>query len=1414
VYRLATVGGDPVVVKIAKTAADAASIRREAETLLFVDSRHVPTLLGVGERAPTPGDAPLPYLVLPFQPGVSLAERAPSSAAEASSDDARAILGLARDLGTALADLERAGLAHGDLKPANVWLAEHDEHEGGARLLDLGLAGPSHGPPEGGTPRYAAPEVGSPTAERRLCDRYSLGVLLAERLVGLPPAPAPLEATSPGGLAPGERLRAALGAAGPGSVALAPLHPLVVALLDPVPGKRPAPTLVAAVAAQALGEPRQPADSQGAIRTTYLSLRRAELLSAARRPDLVAAPGQEGTETTAPAFVRPRFALLRALAGAATAPGTDLAPPLPPLDELGVRRLLSRFLGPWAARIPLGALAEGDDDARLGLLLALAEHRDPTGFTAEDFVKHPVLPGALPATVSPPLGTPLTAEPVEGAVDPIALGIALCAPRPTEAALRAATSFLERVGDAAPRFEALRAALVGALGRRGDWAAALLVVPTDEPASLDAATRRILADLARKTGDRALALRLVGTSEPALAARVAFDENDLPRARALLSLTAPDDPRAAEVRGLVLLGEGRAEEATEAASRGLALARDEETQARLSGVLGYIAHARGEVGASLQAYQDAAGSAARAGAVLEEATYLTGVAAAATDSGAFGAALLAARRATLLWESLGRRREAGRALLSQAAALRVLGASLEARALADEARTLLAEGADARGAAFASLVLADSLDDDEAARAAVRWALDEHHEHGPSGLSAPADRLRGMARLHRFGALSAAGRAEADRLAAAPTTDLVARLEWWTSRGQVSLDGFRARGLDASAPLDETAAEAHPSLRALPLLLDAPAPIDARAEAAWVTARLAAQAGDGPLTRRATAVLRHLSHVVATHAALSPAAAPGHALTSISWWAAASVEPGRGVGALGRDDSTEILQLFRALTTRESLREVLRQVLDALVLWTGVERGLLLLPVGETLVPRAARNLSRDDLRGEQLSLSLSLARRAFLTREPVVSVDAFHEHDLVASVHALRLRSVLAVPLIARGDVVGVVYLDDRVRRGAFGEREVSWVTLAAGAAALAIADTRDRALLRRAVRRAERAQRVSEARMLEKEVALTALERTRAPRPFIRDHASTRAIIGTSPLLEAALRLVDRVAPTDLPVLLSGESGTGKELFAQAVHEGSLRAKKRFVSESCAAIPENLLETTLFGHERGAFTGAVAAREGLFAVADGGTLFLDEVGELPLPLQAKLLRVLQSGELRPVGANTARKVNVRIVAATHRDLPTEVREGRFREDLYYRLAGVLVKVPALRERQGDIPLLVTHFLAKYSTDGPARITRDALECLTAYPFPGNVRQLENEIRRALALAQQGGVIELTTLSEELRAPARESRARELSLQVRQRVDDLERELIREALIRSGGNKTRAAELLGVSRFGLSKMEKRLSLP
>lgn len=351
---------------------------------------------------------------------------------------------------------------------------------------------------------------------------------------------------------------------------------------------------------------------------------------------------------------------------------------------------------------------------------------------------------------------------------------------------------------------------------------------------------------------------------------------------------------------------------------------------------------------------------------------------------------------------------------------------------------------------------------------------------------------------------------------------------------------------------------------------------------------------------------------------------------------------------------------------------------------------------------------------------------------------------------------------------------------------------------------------------------------------------------RPNIDESAiritSRGPLLASHPKMRAALDVLDRVARAHCTVLVTGESGTGKELAVAALHDASPRAKRPLIAVNCGAIAENLVESELFGHARGAFTGAATARHGLIAAAEGGTLFLDEVGELPLSVQVKLLRLLQQREYTPVGESRAVKADVRIVAATNRNLSKEVQAGRFREDLYYRLNVIHVRLPALRERREDIPLLAQHFLRTAAErDGRSDIasfSAEALARLVAFDWPGNVRELENVVERAVILSPDSIVSADCVMAMPSRAPERSMPPTERRLSsvpkppasarasvpapesqgpiidLRAKVDAYENSLIANALARHGNNKTKAAQALGLHRTTLVEMLKRKRVP
>ena len=337
---------------------------------------------------------------------------------------------------------------------------------------------------------------------------------------------------------------------------------------------------------------------------------------------------------------------------------------------------------------------------------------------------------------------------------------------------------------------------------------------------------------------------------------------------------------------------------------------------------------------------------------------------------------------------------------------------------------------------------------------------------------------------------------------------------------------------------------------------------------------------------------------------------------------------------------------------------------------------------------------------------------------------------------------------------------------------------------------------------------------------------ERLRAENRFLRQEAEGRysfeGIIGESAAMQRVFDLTAKVAKTDATVLITGETGTGKDLIARAIHYSGNRKENPFVAQNCGSLPDTLLESELFGHRKGAFTGADRDKKGLFENGDGGTIFLDEIGETEAGMQVRLLRVLQDGEIRPLGSSSTQHVNVRVLAATNRDLQQWVEKGRFREDLFYRLRVVEIELPPLRQRREDLPALASHFLSR-AVDGEKSalkgFTNGAIDRISAYDWPGNVRELENEVERIVALSDDEELVSEAMLSERVRgsgfaaAPAGvELPGAGESLGLNEAVDSLKRRMILEA-IRQEGSKAGAAKCLGVPRQSLQKMMKRLKI-
>jgi Nif-specific regulatory protein len=523
---------------------------------------------------------------------------------------------------------------------------------------------------------------------------------------------------------------------------------------------------------------------------------------------------------------------------------------------------------------------------------------------------------------------------------------------------------------------------------------------------------------------------------------------------------------------------------------------------------------------------------------------------------------------------------------------------------------------------------------------------------------------------------------------------------------------------------------------------------------------------------------------------------------------ALSALPGGGAPARGGESTLRaICDVQRAVGAADDLPGVLAAVLDgALALVARATHATAVLrddgqsKDDSAFVPVLTR-VRGEDGRGEPprdaVRVARSVFRKVVRERAAVLAADAPEGELSTESLLGASIRSTIAVPLWKADEIIGVLQVDNRAAPAMFTSADVDAVAVLSANASLAVANARLIQKLSHAEEHLERENKFLKGR-----------ERARR---------GETQIVGESRAMMELLSQVDKVAGTRVSVLIEGETGCGKELVAGAVHYRSKRKDRLFVAQNCAALPEQLLESELFGHKRGAFTGATEDRKGLFELADGGTLFLDEVTEMPLLLQAKLLRVLQEGELRPVGSTHTQRIDVRIVAATNRHLEDEVSAGRFREDLFYRLKVFPLRVPALRERREDVPLLAGHFLGRYSMEMAKPIagySQEAMELMMAFDWPGNVRQLENEVQRVVIQVDAGGFVTAEHLSAGLRKmEGTVANAGVTRGPLKEMMDQVERHFVNEALRAHGNNKTSAAKALGITREGLHKKLKQLGI-
>ena len=466
-----------------------------------------------------------------------------------------------------------------------------------------------------------------------------------------------------------------------------------------------------------------------------------------------------------------------------------------------------------------------------------------------------------------------------------------------------------------------------------------------------------------------------------------------------------------------------------------------------------------------------------------------------------------------------------------------------------------------------------------------------------------------------------------------------------------------------------------------------------------------------------------------------------------------------------------LVEISEKFNTLHKTSDLLNTVMDIAMETLEAERGFILLKTNQKskdFKEVCARNISKNIITSIQ-ELSSSVVNQVLKTGNPVLTMDAQADQRFsgAESVMFHNIRSVICIPFIWGNELIGAIYMDSRSGEGKFDEDSLKFLQAFSKQAAIAIENARLFESLK------------SENKQLKKQISLS---------------DNFPEIVGRSPAIVKIFEIIRDVADTTASVLIEGESGTGKELVARAIHTNSDRKNKLFIPIFCGSLAENILESELFGHKKGAFTGAVENKAGLFEEADGGTLFLDEIAEINKNIQTKLLRVLQEGEIKRVGETQIRKVEVRILSATNKNLLDEVKKGNFREDLYYRLNVINIKMPPLRERKEDIPLLAEHFLKKFTEKNKKNIdgfSKEALDYLMTYHWAGNIRELENTIERAVILSK-GKLIQPENFSMIEPKP---------EIPVGKTLEEIEKSVVLTTLDKNDNNRTKTAEVLGVSR-------------
>ncbi len=468
------------------------------------------------------------------------------------------------------------------------------------------------------------------------------------------------------------------------------------------------------------------------------------------------------------------------------------------------------------------------------------------------------------------------------------------------------------------------------------------------------------------------------------------------------------------------------------------------------------------------------------------------------------------------------------------------------------------------------------------------------------------------------------------------------------------------------------------------------------------------------------------------------------------------------------DAYRKMVDFSRRLVGTDDLQGLLTGLLDAVIELTRADKGMIILLEGGQLQVKAARNLRRENIEDAVRQVSDSIVARVVKSRQPLIVSDALNDEEFKnsASVINLKLCSVMVAPLVEKGSLFGLLYVGNDNLVNLFDESSLEILTVFSTQASLLVQN----ALL------------LNELRLDNQELSQRL------------DSMRYGEIIGACDAMKDIFSKIEKVASTDISVLISGETGTGKELVARRIHALSARADGPFVTINCGAIPENLLESELFGHVKGAFTGAVASRQGKFQAANGGTLFLDEIGELPLQLQVKLLRALQERVVTRVGDTKSESVDIRVLSATNKNLEKEIKSGGFREDLYYRINVVNLHLPPLRQRGDDLVAIGKYLLAKYTKEYDSRVkgfSPSAISAIKRYAWPGNVRELENRLKKAVVLADKTHISaeDLDLKPEDFDTIMPLALAKE----------EFQKRYINDILARNNGNRTKTARDLGV---------------